>query len=1284
MKRAAPSAARNQSSPLEDINDSLTAVFPKNPDIVGRVLSLLGPLKETYRPLNLNGCDGARTKFLAYGRPSQRNPSCEDRWSSQYSAYTFQIPPANDVPPLQLTFVRGLLVGIIDADSHGSLKISASCWTTPGHLVIAPPPDPRLRNTPVWIRDWRYIPSTNGRGLFEILEKDIVLLTAKPPHTTAFRTLQPDLATLQLSQHIRGFVRAKSCIIGSKSSRPIFLTEISDALDNTANNAVIVIFRGRDAMKWWPFLSSGQEVGISALIPCKLPKYNQLLVLAARGPESICCDLSQTPIVERPQPSHSPESFKRHDLKRRKLETEHRKDAITLVQGGHAMLTYEGEVTEVLGEGKLQLDHKVILYLGSFANWCAGPAVSRLCFRKGAKIVASWVRSIIREGLIRLFPTGRTSVDVQYFGDIDHEMRLPRGRPTAWRWIWKRWEFRDIIWAEDIYCALRKNLGSLFESTLISSSADIATETELIEYLLGTEKSVGLVQHAMFLLSGRKDLLDPDLTVSRNLHAEFLSPNQVPETPTSRPAVPSLASIKKAVRLLWRKRQSESASPRPTDELSTQALVHGSAIFTISEVLGALCERDDFDLSFSTAGVRSQGMALICLLQGSADGYPEATLSDATASVKTRIIGDVPSCTLGSIIVLQRFSVVIEFESIKSPCEITLVFEGHSIEVLLGGGTDDHDRTASCNGTRRSGMCMASYPGVRSSERTPRLVQRPYMSPTRDENILDSIIARCPLICIFVNKLTPRPTECVVTGALLAFCRSAEDEEWISFRNTKKDFYPCCLAVSGQSMLNYSIAFRIGSFFAVSCTDLLATPSPEEHLRKQLAQSLKQQSLLKLRSHVECEVPYVRSLGTRNKLSFFGTNQEDPRRHETSPSRFLDKAMMTIHEGSKLREYSPLQTTVRTLQDKAANSISLPLWDAFDRCHIGREKVLILRGKVQYCGLPMEGSVRSDMVWQLRIQDEDVEVISITIDFYDRQSIPYGITGGMVVVVHNVSRVPLQGGSRFRFVGNSTTFVDLIAVPSLDQNSKCLDCVSPPTIQSLCSAFTFATLSEFSTENERQGQHSCGTGIIRLRVLEVDQIQVKPMKQTDCAKCGIETVPGGSTMRTTISVTAAVEDGSAVGTLICKGWEPATRLLGMKRHEVLALKTRSLRKGGFTISCEEAKAYQVSAFKNSQRGILTDVCEVMCRERNERLFALVLNQSRICEPPASSSDDDSDIVMKSFRLGFGRMLWTSCSNSGSILVECCAVYDCLPNASACSSQSMVTKTVLGNLLKKGS
>ena len=89
------------------------------------------------------------------------------------------------------------------------------------------------------------------------------------------------------------------------------------------------------------------------------------------------------------------------------------------------MLTYEGDVTEMLCEGKLQLDHKVILYLGSFTNWFTGPAICRVCFRNGAKLVASWVMSIIHEGLIRLFPTGRTSVDVQYFGDIDLKMRLP-------------------------------------------------------------------------------------------------------------------------------------------------------------------------------------------------------------------------------------------------------------------------------------------------------------------------------------------------------------------------------------------------------------------------------------------------------------------------------------------------------------------------------------------------------------------------------------------------------------------------------------------------------------------------------------------------------------------------------------------------------------------------------------------------------------------------------------------------------------------------------------------
>ena len=96
------------------------------------------------------------------------------------------------------------------------------------------------------------------------------------------------------------------------------------------------------------------------------------------------------------------------------------------------------------------------------------------------------------------------------------------------------------------HCALRKDLRSFFESTLVSSSADIATETVLIEYLRGTGKSVGLVQHAMFLLSRRKDFLYPELTLSRNFHDESLSPNQVPEAPTSPPAVPSLASIKES------------------------------------------------------------------------------------------------------------------------------------------------------------------------------------------------------------------------------------------------------------------------------------------------------------------------------------------------------------------------------------------------------------------------------------------------------------------------------------------------------------------------------------------------------------------------------------------------------------------------------------------------------------------------------------------------------------------------------------------------------------------
>ena len=127
----------------------------------------------------------------------------------------------------------------------------------------------------------------------------------------------------------------------------------------------------------------------------------------------------------------------------------------------------------------------------------------------------------------------------------------------------------------------------------------------------------------------------------------------------------------------------------------------------------------------------------------------------------------------------------------------------------------------------------------------------------------------------------------MVTGALLALCPSAQDKEWISFASTRKGFCPCCLSVSEQSMLKFSIAFRIGSFSACRVLICCQLVLHKNIYGSNCLESLKKQSLLKLRSHVECEFPYVRSLGKQNKFGFFGPNHEDPRRHEASPSSFF-------------------------------------------------------------------------------------------------------------------------------------------------------------------------------------------------------------------------------------------------------------------------------------------------------------------------------------------------------------------------------------------------------------
>lgn len=488
----------------------------------------------------------------------------------------------------------GLLVGVIRADENGGLFLcdvgrasaidSANGFVfaavAPGdaRLVVAPPPTPSLRDALIYVRDWRRLPLSGQwhakcrdcPGVYEVLLSDVVILSESP--VVVHKRLQGPSASFSLLQdldascrgkvNVRGSVRCKSAVLASRSTHPTFLMELGSLCkDGRHEDVILVVFSGREAMQWWPFLSSGHHLGFIGLSVVSLPSKRNRRVLRAKGPElrvvnadafgktvNITDGSSEThgetiPAQKIADVSTSPLPRKRahaalvepRPMRFSEGQSQTKQNICSL--GGH-LITYKGEVTGVMADGRFELDHCLMLHLGAYGGWCAGPEAVAICFREGAHVVIVEATVAFRRGHpAALFPTARSVAYLSYFGSLPTS---PSGilarrsfRESPWRRLWRNLSSPQILWAEELYVSLKSKFGSWCASQasdsqdeaaglLLTSRGAGATDLSVVESLLGSAVEDGLVSHIMQMHSGLTETAEPS-TRRSDMYDEFLS-----------------------------------------------------------------------------------------------------------------------------------------------------------------------------------------------------------------------------------------------------------------------------------------------------------------------------------------------------------------------------------------------------------------------------------------------------------------------------------------------------------------------------------------------------------------------------------------------------------------------------------------------------------------------------------------------------------------------------------------------------------------------------------------
>ena len=1232
--------------------ETIQHVFRDDEQAIQRFLQLTSTYERDFRPLNLNGCRSNVDTLLTLANSSESHPT---HWNENYSAYAFSSFTNNSqskdkyFPVLHL---QSHLVGYLDSDPDGSLRLLSSCWTHRPQIIIAPPPKPNFRKCPIWCRDWRYIPPRNGsEGIFEVLRNDVVLLRQRD---TGHRPMTPDSEKKEngIVQQVSGTVRSKSCIIASRSRSPCFFIELVFSLDET-ETAVIIVFHGRDATCWWPFIEVDSFISVTILKISILPRHHDRHVLRVSGSQSQVLEGSF--VNSGPIPFFKLSTVKRIRLDESLASTERKTIKKPSNENKNAQLiTYEGEVTQVDKDGRFELDGKLVVYLGSQHDESMGHVVSSLCLRKGTRIQVHSVFPVSQfTGQILLLSTARTVVHILFFGPLKYKKDIPPHRmwnDTPWRSIWKHCSLSKIGWADELFNSLFGKFSSWLcdtddvkENRLRISKHD----KQVTEFFLGSKRSTGLVFYLMSLINERHFFINFAESPTRDMFTEFLSvtKQRLGAHGQRRVVIPELIQIVKCAEACWTERMQKLYYNFNASYGSTPTVVPElSFLLSPSEILSVICRMND-DKGRGRRIKRDQfQLGLMGRLQSN-QNLSTILLADSTGEIEFRIIGNLKPHLLGSIVVTTQFYITVYMQTSQQSPKVMGIVDVSTLSIVLDGEYNsfgrkliNHECTQEHNLGQTPTARMSSYVATLSQG----IQRNDFDKPSNNIDSTSKLFADVPVFVMFIYDVISNGRRIKVTGRVIAFKSQRIDPAWQSLESRNGGFWKCSLIISGDAGMEIAPVLRKGELIGISCTELHECKNIRRYFFQKIQKCTREQKPIHFFTHLKSLLPWIENLGQGTYMRFMtSTNLMENMINNEYDSGFNS----SVSDEGEL--YMHISKALESFREEIQNGSTKKIWELFEYSEtncIDEFEIIRFEGTI----ISVEESVESNIgeseyemqTYKVMARENILNLFTIPIYFYGEKNHPDGLVTGLNVVFDNVRKVRQETKVPFVFVGNGETDIHVLSVTETTSEQKKCECSVLSTTNSLNVIRTLPRKliwSFFQCFDESElGQ----VGWIRIEWIEAITLRVSILHHIEgCMNCqsGIDDSKY-STIH--MEMEAKINDGTCDATLHCDGLYNCKRLLGMNEVEMKTIRN----------VIQNCGSLEIGMNKN---WIDNEILQKMMKKRHEKsLIIIVINET--------SYNDNlivDNIEMKNISLGYGEKFWTGFTSDLKVKLKCVGVIE---------------------------
>lgn len=1063
-------------------------------------------------------------------------------------------------------------------------------------------------------------------------------------------------------------VTAKSPILGTGKNARFMLEIASDPQvpPQVRSTATFIVFVGSTAMPWWPFLHIGNRLAFVALKLAALPMFaNQPVLKVSDNNQRIFFVSSTSPKVPHLSMKMNTPMYQscsassgicppRKRMRYCNQATNSQTTpsiACSAFRGpfrcNRRTVTYEGVITECLGDGRLRLDDASYLHLGGEYSWCTGGFKAFACFRVGARIEAMHVKIAFQRGVATtMFPTAKTIINILYFGNLpeDGVVSTCTWHHSPWVRIWSYLPSSLILWVQELYDKLVQKFSIWFRPTQSMSETNASAEHVLAaDRILGSKHTPGLIEHLLERLMRNANLFKCKQPPT-HFYANFLgiaqqeTENCLVEANCSFQYAVTVAELSAAVDVKWLSSRSAGivGSSAPS---SNRRVV--SEVFSPSDLSGVLLS--SIPNSKRADDVGAKRIVLIGILEGGDSPFATARLSDGTGAVFVEFLGNLEPALLGAVVIVEEFQVVVESIPGVAERNTTFVFNPTEIRVLVDGPYVLYNSENSQVAESQIEVCKTA-PSHRESNS---------FTPSESQTFVD--VDELPLVAIFVEQVSSISKEAGeqprfrVSGYLLAYCQDRKTATWTSLRSNSGKFWECFMVVQGAEGVSIRASIVEGRLYAVGCSDFRDCDNIPAQCSSRVKQSKSNYPTVALFS-----TPMFNGLWVE-ELRFTSDRSKE---NDVDSNVPIELREASRHFADSFRSWS----------SHSAWSIVSPNWEAeakvteFSRFR--DPSLVVLSGTVVYVGVLQTDELYHQLrdPWtsadfMLVLRENETSIFCLRVLFLHRDQKPRGIFSGCSIQIRNVRRRMSEDGTLL-FIACEMTRIKVVENGKVPNARPSLCCHRPILSgRNPLKFFPRALLWDFTAAAQQGagvGRSAKIIGVVRLNILEVKQIEF--FQDLHVYGCKLCECLNGSKSCVGARAVVLVEDGSTVGELECVTFPVVMELLGATEDESKKIRAN--------LPNRERLAMLLGKWKNSKNSkcvLEREVDNVMIhlfRLVRRSVHVLVRNQCSNANVVSKFELRTEEVTVRGHNCGYSRKLWTAeIPHTHQVRLEAVAVHE---------------------------